>query len=721
MNNNEEKIYKLIQRIADDQKSNNEPISRADVAYILQKDGYDIQDGSQLSETIYKAYKALGEPDSIRQMIVNNREDKSIVDEYQLVDAALAGNDVLTQQLVQNDLQQGLVFINKALTETADVLKLELAKVGTELVEVFKGDAGLKDLQVRSGQLLQNYTKMIDGYQEAEGGVKEVIHDFVALRSCVNSTYMQYANALVDIFGDGIKKIDAKLFDFDKVQWLDTSAMLNQTELEFAKLDENCTLLLGDITNRFNAVMEKNQKMVQGTLKSVKALTMSGKPVNGKALASVGLLMAAFDFINHRIDAQTRTTQMEREFTKLQTSVKKDSSLVKADLMRLAAIYKTLNESYIPKANAFARLSPQVLDADLKKLLDDVYSLPEIAPLKAERDRLLAECQTLEQQINDNTENITLFKSQISNDQGMIDKQADKYAEAQEAKPSQPNIISRAVTLGGAQHKYERKLTDWKKEYGQLVEAYEEAKISVAENEQDLKTHTEKLAENKRKYAENIKALHEIGEKIKKALAGNTEVKSRALKHLNNLVSLLHAAKQVTESKLDESLTQTVTLNISDSQKIGEIPDTLATQINNFAKTVADELRNAGTEATKEASADAADTSKVATAAAVEAVAQNAAALIENWTYLQTDQMKLSLSAEAYDKEVEKLRVAFKQTIDQVENKGEALRDALRRANTSTNNDDLRRALIDLADVPASELTEKDFNDLLNGKKTIEI
>ena len=708
---NEEKIYNHIKEIADEQFNLKEKISRADLAFIL-KDKYkvDCTDGAALSGVIYRAYKTLGQPESIQKAIVSNNESISVVDQYELNAQLDEGNTDKALAIVNDDLLTAQDLLNEAKQNVNDALKIEIAKEITDLNKWLEGTSDLQAIQVKGATLMQNYGKMVESYHSAEVGVKSDVHNFVELRSNINSIFLQYANALVDVFGDSIKVVAPQLFDFDAIQWLDVSAMQKQAELEFGKLDERCTLLVGEIASHYKQ-----------TINQLPAWMKMSKSIGTKGGIYGTLVAGAISYLNHWMDAKEKTTMMQKEFVQFENSIKKDRQQISSDILRLATIHKTLNDLYIPRADAFARLSDRVLSSDLQELLNAVYT-DEVKELKEKRDQLLKRHKELERSINDHQENIVLYNSQISENQGMLDAQKSNYEEAKDRKPAAPNLLSRFLTFGIAQRNYGKKLLEWDQHDGELVSAYEETLMEVYESKEDLEKHTDSLNKDKQEYEACKEQLKDLNRQIAEKMQCSPQQKAEVLKHLKNIISLLHTGKVIIESKLDDSLMNVTT--IEKGEDITTIPNDMANKLQQFAGDVCSELKQKGAEVSniilEEFGLSQADLTDETSQSMMNAV-DKMTDLLQNWSYLQTEQMKSQLTDAIYHQEMERLKQEFQSTMSNIDQKNKILLDVLKRANTAISTDELRNALIDLAGIPEQELNQSDLEAILKGEKKLEI
>lgn len=704
-------LYQNIKSIADRQFEKKEKITRADVASIL-KDKYrvDCSDGAEVSRMIYCAYLSFGNLESIRWAIVSNDGSMSVVDQYELNARLDEENASSALPIVEKSLGVSRDLLSEAKSSAEDLLKIELAKDVASLHKWLQGTSAIDEVREKSLSLMRNYGKMVDDYKAAECGVRNDIHDFVELRAVVNSTFLQYANALVDIFGDSIKVVAPQLFDFDRVGYLDVSAMQKRTQFEFDKLDENCTMLLGEIASHFNQ-----------TVNQMPVWLKMNRSVGPKAGLYGSLAMGAVSYLNHWLDAQEKSVRVRNEYVKLEQGVLKDRQQMSGDLLRLAKIHKVMNDLYIPSASLFMRHADTVLSDDLKGLLDSLYQ-GDLAPLKKERDEALARCKALERSINDHNENISLFDAQLVEMKGMLDSQKENYDHAMERKPAEPGWFKRLLTFGVAQREYGRRLLEWDEQDGQLVSAYQDTLMDVDEGSEDRATHIAQLEKDKREYEACKARVEELNKLIAQRLNSSPRQKAEALKYLRNLLPLLHAGKTIVESKLDDSL-----LDVYVPSQVDEVlslPDDVERNLHGFVAKVCSEIKDSGVDISRSVLHDfglsEAEITVELSQSALSAV-EKTSDLLKNWTYLQTEQMKSQLSEAVYNEEMERLKKDFRSAMSDIDQRNKVLVEVMKRANTAADKDELRRALADLSGIPDAEMTEKDLEDILSGKKILKI
>lgn len=700
------KIYEAIRKVALSCAKSGDVQTRADLAYELKEMGIASEDDARLSEMVYRAYLHYNRDNDILKSFVTNDGASSIVDQYE-VNAHL-DDDNLQEALsvIEKDLTLAKDNLQVAERDTESVLRLELLKAAGGVLKELEGTQQLTQIREKSATLMQNYGKMIDSYQSAEKQVKIDIKDFVDLRGAVSFMLQKYAVALVDVFGESIKVIDPNLFDFSKVKWLDVKNMKSQAELKFNQLDQECTLLVGEVAEHFSQTMNQ----IPLWMKSSKAL-------GAKSGLYGTLVVGVISYLNHWLATQEKSMRMETEYAKLKNSILKDRVQVKSDMMRLTSIHKTLNDLYIPKAEAFLRLSEQVLSDDLNNLIESLYS-NETAQLKQERDAILARLKELERSINDHNENLTLYDGQLKDLNGLLDSQKEYYQAAVSQKPEEPNILTKVFL----QEKYKKKLHEWVVKNGSLVTAYEDMKVDVELAKESLATHKSQIEADKKEYDSLRRKLADLNTKIASKLTASPQQKLEVLKNLKGLLSLLHAGKSVVESKLDESMLEVV--QVAEPNFDNELPAELVSKYQGFCDGVVSEVRASGVDVAsnvlRELGLEGSDVAQQVSETSQMAM-DKLANLLQNASYLQSEQMRSQLTEEVYRRELERMQEEFKKSLSNISNQSDALLKALGKANTATNKEDLRKALIELSGGKEYQFTESDFDAMLRGEKTIEI
>ena len=211
--------------------------------------------------------------------------------------------------------------------------------------------------------------------------------------------------------------------------------------------------------------------------------------------------------------------------------------------------------------------------------------------------------------------------------------------------------------------------------------------------------------------------------KIAQKLSATPEQKLAVLKKLKDLLSLLHAGKKVVESRLDDSLLEVA--QIPNPEQANQLPQEILAKYEGFCNKIVNEIRAGGTEVAddllKEFGIEKESEAAQKVTETSQQVMSKVADLLQNASYLQSEQMRSQLTEEVYRKELEKLQEEFKKSMDNISDQSKVLLEALQKANTATNKSDLRQALIEISGQSDFQLSESDFDAMLRGEKSIEI
>ncbi|MBR4327213.1 MAG: hypothetical protein IKP73_17000, partial [Bacteroidales bacterium] len=104
-----------------------------------------------------------------------------------------------------------------------------------------------------------------------------------------------------------------------------------------------------------------------------------------------------------------------------------------------------------------------------------------------------------------------------------------------------------------------------------------------------------------------------------------------------------------------------------------------------------------------------------------EAVLQDSIDLCNNLTQLKALQLRQKLSQEVYDREFAKIKEAFAERMKAIDNRAAFIQKTARKINTAEEHDALKAALIELAGDYTTGMSAQDWDDFLDGKKTIQI
>lgn len=716
MNQNDKTtIYDAIRNIAAKLCKDGETYLRADLAYELKQYGIDA-DSIDVSRLALEAYKYFNNDRSIKQAFVTNDSRSALIDEYQLTD------------LLDNDKpEDAMALASKELAKSSDTLaalkrgidmnmSLAVAKAASGMMDTVTGTGGVKAVRTEASTLFDRYSKMVGTYHEGEDTVRRNIADFTTLRTDIGTTYQEFAMQLIDIYGDNIKAVAPNLFDFNQVQFLDVDSMLKHTELEYNRISDKCSALIGEISDSF-----------QNSLKSSVAAYKSA----GQGNKALGLAMAGLGMLNHYMEAGERTNRLRSELSVFKTSIKHDSTLIKADLGRLLVIYKTLNDVVIPKADIFLRYASKLMSSDIKAITDSLYDNAEIRPLEEQRRELLAHLKVLDGEINDHLQNIDVYQSLISDITTTLDSKGASYRDAIARKPSKPFFLLNIVTFGKANKDYNRNYAEWDAVCYPLVREYENYQVDLKLDKDELAAHQSDLKAKQQEQHLVKQKLDEVNKQIRSKINASNDTQLKMLPHLRTVIAMLRIGREIMETKLDKKLTGTV--SIPDFKSTEKLPTDIENNLSLFTSTLADNIhadrgmaeallngvddyRGVDEKDRKYSEEDLAQVTE-----ASEQTLQQGMSLLDSALQLKKQQLNGKLASAAYDEAFDKIASDFRKQIKGIDNKSAFVREVMRRANLAKNDDERKQALLMLSELSGQNLSEQEFKDFINGKKQINL
>ena len=684
-----EAIYKKIKKIADE--ANGEKRTRADVAYDLQ-----MTDSLEVSRLVWEAYNYYGKDPLIKSTFINNDNDSSVVDDYELRQLIATGKNDEYFNALSKDLKDG----ENALTVLDNMLKTRMSEAVTSeinsLMSIIMGTRGIENVKNEATQAVQLYGQLVNVYDEAKNGVKEVAHDFVDLRTEILHVYEKYAQMLVDFYGDSIKRVAPSLFDFDAIEYLDTAEMFEKVKLQYDLLSENCSVMMSEISDGFS-------KSVQIASQSSKALGRNG-----------AIAVAAVEAIKHYLDASEKTVRMKSDLEAFKMNIKKDVTNIKSDYTRLATVYKTINDLYIPKADAYFKFGGKLLSAEFEQMVSTLYAKAGVAELVKERDEVMDEIRAVSDQLNDHNNNIIFYDEQIGRCQGILTDKKDDYENAKSLRPNKPSVIVNVLTFGSADKKYSQKMFKWKGVYGNLVKEYENAIVDEAVYGQDLNYQDEARREAEEKLTQLKAKQKELTDKILKTISVDTDMKKKLASHLEDIIRMLHVGKEILESGLDTKSIKAINIDTFHSNELPEDIKNAVADFKDFVNEVAPDLK-------EDMKKNLEKNFSEQEIAELKRVYKESIKLTDALVSLEALKEQNQISSEIYDNELEKIQTQFNSQMATIDAKTDVLGNALKEINTAPDAETRKRALIKLTEKGNVFANEEEFNNFINGTLTINI
>ena len=696
-------IYSKIKEIAGKLNAAGDTWTRADLAYELRPLGVGA-DSIDVAKLVYDTFVQYND-EAVRKAFLTNDRKHLLVDAYKSTFES-EQNMSKAFSTIKGHMEHGessLTALQKDINKVVGKASAEAA----DFLSVITGTKAASEIGVQVKAVFERYSGIISSYETAKGDVETSMTDFIFLREKVMDLFMEYSMMLVDIFGDSIKVVSPVLFDFNSVEWLDVKKMLETVKLEYDNIASSCSALVGEISENFSM-----------------ALKNSSEAYRNSGNRKVGMALAGLNMFCHYLDSNERTTVLKQDFVRFSDKIKKDSFTIKADLSRLFLIYRTLNELYIPRAEAFFRYSSQIFSKELEALINGLYSTQELRKIKEERAAILSQYKELQQSIIDSQLNIDAYTSSIAVNQNLLNTNRQKYNEAKARKPQKPFGLLNLLTLGQLGKRYNRDLTEWYENYSSAIEYYESLQADLKLDKEELEQLSNAVKENRLK-ANKLKAqMDKASKQLKDTLKASDSAKIEVAGHLNDIIKLLHIAKDIVASGLDEKYLKTVRLG---EYSAVAIPDDVEKRLKSFT----DSLRqNVSTETLR----PALDTVKddfmtsdgeiseqdmsVVSEASGQAV-QKIINIFEEYARLEEMKRQSEITDRQYQRNLADIQSEFNENMKTITKKGDVLRESLRKMNLSTSSEELKTGLLSLFGDKIATLDDDEFTQFLNGTKDI--
>ena len=323
---------------------------------------------------------------------------------------------------------------------------------------------------------------------------------------------------------------------------------------------------------------------------------------------------------------------------------------------------------------------------------------------------------------------IAYYTAHIAECNQLLDSMRPQYQQAKSSKPDKPFFLTNLLTLGASGKRYNRDIYEWNMTCQPVISRFDDLQIDMKLDNDELTLQQNEWKKNEQRRNELKQELNRRNRQMMDAINVSPDIRLKMLPHLEAIVRLLRMAREIANSKLDSKLTRTVSIARQDT----EVPAEVQQNISRFAQVVREQavmdnndtlqaldLTPPSAPDTHPSSVTEEDVNQLTTAGN-EAV-RRTVDLFEAWSQLQTKRAQSALAHKAYDRELEKLQNEFKRNLADIDNKSAVLRESLRRINTAQNHEQLKEGLLSLTGKDNAALSAQEWEDFLNGNKTIEL
>ena len=433
---------------------------------------------------------------------------------------------------------------------------------------------------------------------------------------------------------------------------------------------------------------------------------------------NAALALAAVEAVKHYLDASEKTIRIKADLEAFKMNIKKDVINIKSDYTRLLTIFRTINDLYIPKANAYFRFSDKLLSKEFEQMVMTLYSKAGVAELVKERDEVLKEIRAISDDFNDHKNNVEYYQEHITYCYTVLNDKKDDYESAKKLRPGKPFFLLKWLTFGTAEKSYNQKIYKWNTVYGNVVKEYENAEMDINADIVELESHVKAKKDKEQKLMTLKAKQQELTTKILETIKVDSEMKKMLASHIEDIVRMLYVGKTILESGLEKCFACPSTIEEYSSN---ELPSELKSAVDKFREMVDDSIKSVKDSLADDYAKEYNEEESAELAGKTSIVIDESMRLADSVMSLMKMRENNQLASEVYDQELEKVKKEFNTKIKDIDSQADILGEVLKKINTAGDSETLKKAFVELAKESKVFATEDDVVRFLNGELKITI
>ena len=253
---------------------------------------------------------------------------------------------------------------------------------------------------------------------------------------------------------------------------------------------------------------------------------------------------------------------------------------------------------------------------------------------------------------------------------------------------------------------------NWQEVYYPVIVEFENFKETMELDKQELESQKLQLEKSAAQLKRINAQLHQNQSSMKTQLSISDDLRLKMLKHLQPLVELLHIAKEIVESKLDQRYMKTV--SIQDCRNT-DLPAHVVNAIHSFTEELGKSLYIQEEDSDEQTELQI---RKNQLTAKQNEIIQQGVHLFDSWIQLKQQQEQCAITRKAYDMQLKQIQEEFALSMADIEHQSLLLSETISKIKTAESDDQLRAGLLSLS-AGKINLTQKDLDDFLQGKRQI--
>ncbi|MCX2837887.1 hypothetical protein OQ279_06940 [Salinimicrobium sp. MT39] len=599
------RIIEEIQEVAIRLSQNDQYMTRRHLVKELDSkiSGLHLTDGLIVNSLVKETYLQTPSPvlqKAIAESFRNNLTDRPVYDPESISDVSLSltcSGEVMVNLNKFSQISDILDRKMVALGDTDSVAEITDMKTAIESLVPennfsLTGKTKVNDNLNYGKKVLEGYGNLVAYYHWAKEQNQQLIEDFKFLRNELGRFRNDVTELLFDIIGEDKKEAHPELFDFSKVEYVETGRILRDIDLAYNTLHNSFEVFQEAYKLGMSNIKRAGEKHADKALKRY-SKTMKRKGYASKAdvkgqvaTAAIGFAFdAALEIMETRKNAEETVAAIKRDVEKMKLGLKEDAQKIAVDLLRLQKVYNRLKVILIPEARKFIIQANGIYNATIKDTYSQLVQGGNIAELSKENRKLVVEEKRIHLEIEDKKEGQQVCAEEITAYRELIAEIQEEYDYVNSIKPDPPKDIHNKLSFGLATGMYKKHLAKWETITQPVRSTYFSYVESIKLEEETIEKYNQLIFEMQNRL-ETIKELRKANKANIQAQGikiGNFEPQLESLE--KNIRKISEASRNLMSRGIQEDLVKVQAQGILNGSSLSEgttgIPATTMPRVSN--------------------------------------------------------------------------------------------------------------------------------------------
>ena len=418
----DENTKTVFDTLIEELKEENEVLTRYELSeYLIENDVKGIEgDSIKTEQLLYDLYHQVTDEfkKDLEELFVTNLSTQKLIrsNKIQEKDSSLIN---LSKSVGENE--KALTVYGKSHLKDLENYETSLETIKSS-IETYKGKSGgivnfisgagkINKVKDRAQNIVQTHQDIINFYEYSKSILMDYVDDYTAIRNCLFDIYKNYLTFLKDVFGNKIQSIDPELFDFSKLQWIDTLSLMNQIESESEFIKNKSDVYQSYINDK---LMKSQGKVLKKNANKLLNVNFDKNfKTNAAAIGVEALIETGFNLLDNHAEAAERAKELEIKLQDLIDSFNLDYTNIVNDEMRFIKLYDTVKDIFIPVTNTVLEHLSGDFSTKLNSEISKLYQSDNIKSLHLQRDELVKNQKNLRREVADYERNANYLTNRI--------------------------------------------------------------------------------------------------------------------------------------------------------------------------------------------------------------------------------------------------------------------------------------------------------------------